>query len=183
MVGMIVVILVGFGAKTFWQNQAKNFSDSSPIKSIPVEKITLTSSAFEDSGTIPSKYTCDGDNISPPIEIGGVPAEARTLALIMDDPDAPSGTWVHWVKFNIPPETKNIEEGKEPLGISGKGSEDNISYQGPCPPSGEHHYVFTVYALDTFLKLESGASKKEVESAMAGHLLAKGRMVGLYSRK
>ncbi|MDO8591208.1 MAG: YbhB/YbcL family Raf kinase inhibitor-like protein [bacterium] len=144
----------------------------------------IKSSAFENNSNMPAKYTCDGENISPPIEIGGVPAEAKSLALLMHDPDAPvSGGWDHWIKFNISPETKIIEEGKEPAGVSGKGTRGNLSYNGPCPPSGTHHYVFTIYALDTLLNLPSGASKKEVEQALEGHVLGQGKLVGLYSRQ
>ncbi len=177
---IIIVVLASFAVKAFWQNQPHN---APPIESIPMEKITLTSTAFEHNKAMPAKYTCDGENINPPLEIKGVPSETKSLALIMDDPDAPAGTWDHWVKFNMPPNTPAIEEGKEPTGVSGKGTRGNLSYKGPCPPSGVHHYIFTVYALDILLNLPSGASKKEVQSAMAAHILGKGVLVGLYSRQ
>ena len=145
-----------------------------------MQDIKITSSAFENNSKIPARYTCDGDDINPPIEIGEVPVGTRSLTFIVEDPDAPVGVWDHWVRFNIPPETNIIEEGKEPLGVSGKGTSGNLSYQGPCPPSGTHHYVFTVYALDIALSLPSGASKKEVELATVGHILGVGKLVGLY---
>ncbi|MBI2476145.1 MAG: YbhB/YbcL family Raf kinase inhibitor-like protein [Candidatus Taylorbacteria bacterium] len=148
-----------------------------------MKTLKVTSSAFVDGGNIAARYTCDGENINPPIAIDEAPAGAKSLALIMDDPDAPSGTWVHWVKFNMPPATRMIEEGKEPAGLSGKGTRGGLSYQGPCPPSGTHHYVFKIYALDVLLNLPLGASKKEVEGAMAGHIIGQGELVGLYSRQ
>lgn len=151
--------------------------------SISPAKLVLTSLAFENNGQIPSRYTCDGDGINPPLEIGSVPSNTKSLVLIMDDPDAPAGVWDHWVKFNIPPMVISIEEGSEPPGISGKGTRGNLSYGPPCPPNGGHRYFFRVYALDTMLNLSPGATKKDVEFGMAGHILAEGQLVGLYSRK
>ena len=153
-----------------------------------MQEIKVTSSAFQHNWMIPEKFTCDGDNVSPPIEIGRVPEGAKFLALIMHDPDAPrAGGWTHWVKFNMKMNNElgimNIEEGKEPEGVSGKGTGGNATYQGPCPPSGMHRYFFNVYALNTELALKEGATKAELESAMEGHILAKGELVGLYSRK
>ena len=102
----------------------------------------------------------------------------------MHDPDAPiAGGWTHWVKWNIPPKTKIIEEGKEPDGISGKGSGGSLSYEGPCPPSGTHHYSFKIFALDTTIDLPAGSTKKALETAMAGHIIAQGELIGLYSRQ
>jgi hypothetical protein len=132
---------------------------------------------------MPARFTCDGENINPSLEISGVPNEANSLALIMDDPDAPGGTWVHWVKWNIPPKTRMIGEGQEPAGVSGKGSGGKLSYAGPCPPSGTHRYFFKIYALDTELNLAEGATKENVLNALAGHIVGEGELVGLYSRK
>jgi len=139
--------------------------------------------AFQNNTTIPEKYTCDGEDISPPLEITEIPENTKTLAIISDDPDAPAGTWTHWIVWNIPAEseTVNIEEGTVP-GIEGKTSSGNIGYKGPCPPSGTHRYFFKAYALDSELNLQEGASKKQLEDAMKGHILDKTEIIGLYSR-
>lgn len=161
-------------------------------KVITMQEIKVTSIAFLPNGVIPTQYTCDGKDISPPLDITGVPEETKTLALIMHDPDAPrEGGWTHWGKYNVPwnmeHEIWNIEEGKEPEGVSGKGTGGELTYQGPCPPppagGGTHRYIFTVYALDTELTLKEGATKAELESAMQGHILTTGELIGLYSRK
>ena len=147
--------------------------------------LNLTSSVFTNNGNIPAKYTCDADNIIPPLEIQGADPNARSLVLIMDDPDAASvvgHTFDHWVKFNIDPKTRRIDEGKEPLGTSGKNGAGAMTYTGPCPPNGEHHYHFKLYSLDTELALAEGATKAEVEAAMQGHILQEAELVGLYNR-
>jgi len=147
----------------------------------------LTSSVFKHEGKIPSKYTCDGDNICPPLAIGDVPAGTKGLALIMDDPDVPKhlradGMWDHWVVFDIPPGTTEVKEGVEPEGIHGIGTGGNTDYAGPCPPDREHRYFFKLYALDARLGLPEKATKKQVEEAMAGHILAHAALMGLYER-
>jgi len=150
------------------------------------EKMKITSPVFQEGKTIPSKYTCDGLNISPPLEITDVPKEAKSLVLIMDDPDAikpANKIWDHWIVFNMPTTTKKIEEGKEPQGIHGKGTSNNLKYQGPCPPDAEHRYFFKLYALDTNLSLQEGATKKQVEESMKGHILAQATLIGTYLRK
>jgi len=145
--------------------------------------IKLTSPAFKDRGTIPSKYTCDGDNTSPPLNIE-IDKGAETLVLIVDDPDAPMGVWDHWIVWNISPDVKNIEEDSVPQNsIQGTNSSGKSSYGGPCPPSGTHRYRFKLYALDKKLDLSSSARKSDVEREMKGHILAQAEMVGLYSRK
>ncbi len=146
----------------------------------------LSSRAFSHGQKIPVKYTCDGDELSPPLEIKGVPENAKSLVLIMDDPDVPKSVrsdqmWVHWVLFNIPPETKVIEEDAAPPGILGSGTE-RMGYQGPCPPDREHRYFFKLYALDTVLKLKEGSTKKQVEEAMKHHILSMSEVVGRYAR-
>ncbi len=146
----------------------------------------LTSPAFQNNQEIPSKYTCDGSNISPPLEISEVPIEAKSLVLIMDDPDAikpANKVWDHWIIFNIPPTTNKIEEGKEPIGVHGKGTSNNLKYQGPCPPDATHRYYFKLYALDSNLSVIEGASKQQVEEAMKGHVLAQATLMGVYSRE
>lgn len=145
--------------------------------------ITLKSSVFENNKSVPEKFTCDGEDVSPPLSISGVNQEAKSLVLIMDDPDAPASTWDHWVVFNIPPETTEIKEGSEPEGTSGVNSWGKTGYGGPCPPDGEHRYFFKLYELDTELDLIEGSSKKEVEEVMKGHILSQTELIGLYNRK
>lgn len=148
----------------------------------------LLSSAFQDGGKIPQKYTCEGDNINPPLSIQDVPKEAKSLVLIMDDPDVPSFVrqdqmWDHWVVYNIPPSVTEIQENTKPDGTLGKNTSGTLCYQGPCPPDREHRYFFKLYALDTFLSLPKGATKKEVESAMQGHIIAKAGWMGRYEKQ
>jgi Raf kinase inhibitor-like YbhB/YbcL family protein len=143
--------------------------------------LSVKSSAFENNKPIPVKYTCDGANVNPPLTVDGVPEEAKALVLIVDDPDAPAGTFNHWVVWNIPPTTRKIEENTVP-GIEGISSYRKHSYGGPCPPYGTHRYFFKVYALDTQLDLKANSNKRDVEKAMEGHVLAEGELVGLYSR-
>ncbi|MDJ0702370.1 MAG: YbhB/YbcL family Raf kinase inhibitor-like protein [Leptolyngbyaceae cyanobacterium MO_188.B28] len=147
----------------------------------------LTSSAFQPGGDIPVKYTCDGKNINPPLTISNVPAAAKSLVLIMDDPDVPKrlradGMWDHWIVFNIPPTLQVIQEGQAPKGTCGIGTSHNLSYYGPCPPDREHRYFFKLYALDTGLELATGATKQQVEASMSSHVLAKAELMGRYQR-
>ncbi len=146
-----------------------------------MKRLQITSPAFENRGLIPSKYTCDGDDVNPPLRIEGVPENTESLVLIVDDPDAPIGTWDHWIVWNIPPAEK-IEEDSVP-GIEGLNDFRRNSYGGPCPPSGKHRYFFKVYALDTKLDLRPKSRKKDVERAMKGHTIAQGEIIGLYRRR
>ncbi|MDH7517653.1 MAG: YbhB/YbcL family Raf kinase inhibitor-like protein [Candidatus Thermoplasmatota archaeon] len=142
----------------------------------------LFSSAFRDGETIPSKYTCDGSDVSPPLSFSDVPENTKSLALIMDDPDAPMGTWIHWLVWNIPVNKTVIEENeglKFPQGLNDFGK---IGYGGPCPPSGTHRYYFKLYALDTMLNLNEGAKKEQLVSAMSGHIIEETQLMGKYSR-
>lgn len=143
----------------------------------------ITSSAFADQEAIPAKYTCDGQDIIPPLKFEGVPSGAAALALIMDDPDAPTGTWDHWVVWNIPPKTTDIAENKTPPGVVGKNSWGKNAWGGPCPPDRQHRYFFKLYALDSKLDLQAAAKKTDVEKAMKGHVLAEAQLVGVYDRK
>lgn len=127
------------------------------------------------------KYSCDGANVNPPLTIEGVPEETKTLVLIVDDPDAPAGTFNHWLVWNIPPTTRKIDENTVP-GTEGLSTSRKHAYGGPCPPYGTHRYIFKVYALDTQLDLKSNSTKRDVEKAMKGHVLAEGELMGLYSR-
>ncbi len=147
----------------------------------------LTSSAFNHEDYIPREYTCDGANKSPPLSISGVPADAKSLVLILEDPDVPKyiredQMWDHWIVFNIPPNTTQIEEGKEPKGQHGLGTGNTLDYYGPCPPDAEHRYFFKLFALDSELALAEKSTKKEVEKAMEGHVLAKTELMGVYGR-
>lgn len=163
-------------------NIDENKKDIINNQDILMDTLKLTSSAFELNGKIPSQYTCDGEGINPPLRISGVDEKAKSLVLIMDDPDAPSGTWDHWVKFNISTSTTEIKERSEPDGVSGTGTSGNKEYFGPCPPDREHRYFFKLFSLDTELELEEGATKKEVEKAMKGHILQSAELIGLYER-
>lgn len=148
----------------------------------------LTSLAFREGQEIPTLYTCDGKEISPPLQMAQVPANAKSLALIMHDPDVPSFIrsdclWVHWVVFNLPAQLQSIGEGAAlPSGVAGKGTGGVLGYQGPCPPDRRHRYFFTLYALDALLDVPEGATRAEVERAMQGHVLAKAQLMGTYER-
>jgi Raf kinase inhibitor-like YbhB/YbcL family protein len=146
-----------------------------------MQELIVKSSVFEPSKPIPKKYTCDGNDINPPLTIEGSPKEAKTLVLIIDDPDAPRGTFDHWVVWNIPASTSKIGENTVP-GKEGTNGAGQPSYMGPCPPGGTHRYFFKVYALDTELNLGINSRKKDVEKAMQNHILAKGELIGLYTR-
>ena len=151
-------------------------------------EIKVTSSAFSHEGMIPKKYTCDAEDVSPALKWSGVPEGTQSLALINDDPDAPMGTWVHWVLFNLPPAETGLQEGVPPVQSLPNGAVQGINdfkkhgYGGPCPPSGTHRYYFKLYALDQTLNLDSKAAKSDVEGAMKGHILAQGTLMGKYSR-
>jgi Raf kinase inhibitor-like YbhB/YbcL family protein len=145
-------------------------------------ELTVISSAFENQQSIPKKYSCDGEEVNPPLTITGIPPETKSLTLIVDDPDAPSGIFDHWILWNIPPDAVIVENSAP--GTQGLNSAGQHGYIGMCPPSGTHRYFFKVYALDVKLSLNANAvRKKDLEKAMQGHVLAKGELVGLYSRK
>jgi Raf kinase inhibitor-like YbhB/YbcL family protein len=176
--------------------------DSLPAEDPSRLTIQLRSPAFVEGGMIPKAHTCDGSDRSPPLEWSGVPSAARTLALVCDDPDAPMGTWSHWVVFNLSPRAKAFKEGVPPeetlpasslagtesgdgsLGRARQGRNDfkKTGYGGPCPPSGTHRYFFRLYALDNELALGPTANRADVLKAIAGHILAEGRLVGKYQR-
>ncbi|RME48616.1 MAG: YbhB/YbcL family Raf kinase inhibitor-like protein [Caldilineae bacterium] len=144
----------------------------------------LTSSAFGMGEKIPVRYTCDGEDISPPLQWSDPPAGTQTFTLIMDDPDAPVGVWDHWLLFNLPAGTRALpEKATPPAGsVDGKNSWGRTGYGGPCPPRGTHRYFFKLYALDTSLNLPAGASKKDLLRAMEGHILAQAELMGTYAR-
>ena len=143
----------------------------------------LSSPAFSNGMQIPSKYTCDGENINPHLVIHGPPEKTRSLALILEDQDAPAEHAVHWVVYNISPEVREIKEHTVPHGSeAGLNSQEKCAYHGPCPPPGLHRYIFRLYALDLKLKLMAGARKGELEAAMQQHILATAELMGTYSR-
>jgi Raf kinase inhibitor-like YbhB/YbcL family protein len=147
-------------------------------------KIELTSTAFSEGATLPTPHTGDGADTSPPLAWSDPPANTTSFALICDDPDAPRGTWVHWVLFNLSADTRVLKEGAEPAGAT-QGTNDfgNLGYGGPAPPKGKpHRYFFKLYALDTTLELPAGATKAQVVDAMKGHILAEGQLMGKYQR-
>ena len=151
--------------------------------------IKIKSSAFEEGALIPPKYTCDGDDVSPPLQWENVPEGTKSIALISDDPDAPMGTWVHWVLFNLPADTTELPENIPPdenlPNGARQGTNDfrRIGYGGPCPPGGKHRYFFKIYALDNLPDLQAGASKSDLLKAMQGHIIGEGQIIGRYKRQ
>ncbi len=179
--GMLVLLAVLSGCQEQTPEQ--------PASTAAGLTLQFESDAFEAEGTIPQQHTCDGQDLSPPLSWAQPPAGAESLALLCVDPDAPAGTWDHWVLFNIPPGIRSLPEGiaadpvVEGLGTHGSNSWRRLGYGGPCPPQGApHRYIFKLFALDTSLDLNSGASRKEVEKALGGHILAEGQLVGKYGR-
>ncbi|MBA3898595.1 MAG: YbhB/YbcL family Raf kinase inhibitor-like protein [Bacteroidetes bacterium] len=149
---------------------------------VKIGKLEVSSPSFKHEDFISETYCCDGENINPAISVEQIPSEAKSLVLIMDDPDASGGTFVHWLVFNISPFKGGIEEGTAP-GIEGKNDAGKTKYHGPCPPSGEtHRYFFKIYALDKKLGLSEGADKESIENAMDGHILSSGSTFGLFSK-
>lgn len=149
--------------------------------------MNITSPAFSDGGIIPSRYTCEGANVSPPLEIIDVPSNAKSLVLIMNDPDVPphirvDRNWDHWIIFNMPATTHQIHETSGPTGVKGKTTFGHTRYGGPCPPDREHRYFLKLYALDILLPLKEGATKIEIEKAMQGHIVAQAQLLGRYEK-
>lgn len=162
---------------------------SSPVAGEGGEKMKISSTAFEEGAGIPEKYSCDGEDISPPLRWASLPGKARSLVLICDDPDAPAGTWVHWVVYDLPAAATGLPEGVPPRGqpagggTQGVNSWGKVGYGGPCPPGGTHRYFFTLYALDAKLGLGGGVTKDGLLRAMKGHVIAEAKLMGTYSCK
>jgi len=169
----VVLLILIFISINFIQLNAENY------KSEEVN-MRLTSAEFNNNEFIPKKFTCEGEDINPALVIEDIPSNAKSLALIVDDPDAPMGTWVHWVVYNIPIISR-IDEDSVP-GEQGINDFRRQDYGGPCPPSGTHRYFFKIYCLDAELNLKAGLSKQELEKAMQGHVLQRAELVGLYKR-
>jgi Raf kinase inhibitor-like YbhB/YbcL family protein len=180
---VIGVILLLVTASVIWQWGSSN-KKNEVVSGVKIESmLTLTSPEFGEGQMIPAKFTCDGANTSPPLTITQIPPGTKSLVLVVDDPDAPLGTWVHWLVWNIDPETATISAGTVPGGaIQGTTSFGKPGYGGPCPPSGTHRYQFKLYALDQKLELVPGARKAELEKAMQAVILDKTILTGLYKR-
>lgn len=180
--GVLVILVLGSIILIYFRNFRTVSTDSNNI--LPTT-MRMSSTDFADGGAIPSRYSCDGDDTSPPLSITGVPNEALTLVLIMDDPDASSGRWDHWLLFNINAHDDSLASlpaGAAIPGTSGLNSWSREGYGGPCPSSGSHRYIFTLYALDVALDLHSGASRRQIEAAMQGHVIAQASLMGRYAR-
>lgn len=147
------------------------------------EALKISSPAFENGGKIPKEYACDGKNVNPPLKIENAPSNAKSLALVFDDIDAPKGTYVHWIVWNIDPGLKEMRENSVPEGgVQGINDFKKRNYGGPCPPGRAHKYVFRIYALDTLLNLNPNGSKKDLEKAMEGHIISRAQLTGQYKR-
>jgi Raf kinase inhibitor-like YbhB/YbcL family protein len=167
-----LLLVLGIGLTTYTRSDT-----------IEGKGMKLTSPAFKHKGLIPSKYTCDGNDISPPLIISEVPSEAKSLVLIVDDPDAPAGTWVHWILVNIDPTPKEIKEKEVPNGaLQGMNDFGKQGYGGPCPGSGTHRYQFKLYCLNSSLDMASGFKKSDVEKAMEGKIIEQTLLEGVYKR-
>ncbi len=180
-IGVAIVVVLNTSLNK--QSRDTNIKSPNQIKNMENTNLKLKS-CFENGESIPMKYSCDGKGINPPLEIDNVPEDTKSLVLIMDDPDVPGGgVFDHWVVFNIPPNTKNVEEGEEPRGVLGKNSSGKLGYFPACPPDKEHRYIFRLYALNTSLELEAGSTKEEVETAMEGSIIEGVKLLGRYDRQ
>jgi len=185
MVKKTFCFLISFSLISFFYSVEKGDSKMEGGKKM---ELKITSTAFSEGAMIPKRHTCDGKDVSPPLAWTGVPKNAKSLALICDDPDAPVGTWVHWVLFNIPPDTprlpENVPSEKSVIRGAKHGRNDfkKLGYGGPCPPGGTHRYFFKIYALDTVINLDAGITKARLFKSMEGHILAEGQLMGKYKR-
>jgi Raf kinase inhibitor-like YbhB/YbcL family protein len=177
---VIVILLFTIGKTGFKQNKNSSPENVSKTK---IQNMRILSPVFKQNEKIPSKYSCDGQSINPQLNIYEIPENTKTLALIVDDPDAPMGTFVHWVVFNIDPVKTIInEDEKARFGVLGVNSAGKLNFVAPCPPSGTHRYFFKLYALNAELNLPEGSDKTAVENAMKNHILGKAELIGLYSK-
>jgi len=167
--GIIIVLLMGVAI--------------APARGASEPPIKISSPDFSEGGSIPPQFTCTGANVNPSLRISGVPAGARSLVLIVDDPDAPAGTWTHWLLWNMKPDLQEIAANGVPAGaVQGANDFHKNNYGGPCPPSGVHRYFFRLYALDTVLELPAGSSRKALDKAMSGHVVASAEYMGKYAK-
>ncbi len=178
---ILILIIIIFGGMVFATARLNN--NKLDLKFNLPRIMQLSSSAFGNNQLIPAKYTCDDVDISPPLSIADVPANAKSLVLIVNDPDSVGGNWIHWMVWNIDPSTREIAENSVPTGVTeGTNSFGKTSYGGPCPPSGTHRYVFNLYALDVVLNLSSDAKNQDVEEAMSNHIIDQATLIGLYQK-
>lgn len=183
---IVILLVLAVAGIILLNKRAGQKGTTTPPTTIVQERndtMKITSSVFGHNQPIPTKYTCDGQNVNPPLAFSDIPEAAKSLVLINDDPDAPAGTWVHWTVWNISPQTTGIEEDSVPAGsVESVTSFGKPGYGGPCPPSGTHRYFFKLYALDTTLDVDSSTTKQDLEKAMEDHILAQAELIGLYSR-
>jgi Raf kinase inhibitor-like YbhB/YbcL family protein len=160
------------------------FSDAMGQSITKIGELKISSPAFENGGEIPKKYTCDGANVNPPLKVENVPPNTKSLALVFDDIDAPRGTYVHWILWNIDPGVKELKENSVPeRAVQGVNDFEKRHYGGPCPPGRAHKYIFRIYALDTLLNLNPNGTKKDLEKVMEGHMISRAQLTGLFKRK
>ncbi len=177
---IFIFIVLVLGVYFFTKSPSGGLQSYQPKTTI----MKISSPTFQNNSAIPKKYTCDGENTNPLIEISEVPVKAQSLVLIIDDPDAPGGTWIHWIIWNIDPKTTRVEENSVPIkAVEGTTSFGRTGYGGPCPPFGTHRYFFKLYALGMLLNLSPQADKTALEKAMAGRILDKAELIGLYRRR
>lgn len=180
---LLLIVVIVFTKNSNYNTQRNTKSQQEKIIQQQISTMKIISSAFQHNTKIPSKYTCDGGNINPPLTFSETPQSAKSLILIVDDPDAPMGTWVHWVVYNIDPKIQNVAEHTVPRnGKEGMTSFGKPGYGGPCPPSGTHRYFFKLYALDTLFDNLENPDKKAIEEKMQGHIIDHAELIGLYSR-
>ncbi len=176
----VLVLLLLVGCSTRYVPETPDHIETDEVNEMALK---ISSPAFGNNEDIPAKYTCQGDDISPPLKFEGIPTGTKSLVLICDDPDAPGGNWDHWIIYNILPTVTEISENSVPEGaIEATNSWGAEEYGGPCPPSGKHRYFFKLFALDIILTLDTGSDKKDVEEAMEGHIIEKAEMIGLYQK-
>ncbi|MDC8452270.1 MAG: YbhB/YbcL family Raf kinase inhibitor-like protein [Candidatus Nitrosotalea sp.] len=176
----VIIIIVGILLSVYYENNPT--PKTSSVSNNNQQMLRVSSSAFENEGTIPAEFTCDGQDISPPLSITNIPKDVKTLSLIMTDPDAPRGNFTHWTVWNIPSSKIEFAKGEKfdfPQGRTGFGTP---AYGGPCPPSGTHRYLIKIYALDAELDLAKGSSVTDLQKAMDGHIITESTLMGKYSR-
>ncbi len=159
-----------------------NFKLKSLNQEIKISNMEITSTAFDNNQNIPSKFSCDGQSVSPALKFSNIPDNVKSLALIVEDPDAPLGTWTHWIVWNIPPSKVSIEEGEVGFGIFGTNSSGHKKYDGPCPPNGEHRYFFKLYALNSILDLNPASQRNDLLLTITDHIIVEAELMGKYSR-
>lgn len=177
----ILLIIIGIGFVAYLAKDRHIFYNWDVMKKTNMK---IESFAFKNGDEIPSRFTCDGENISPELIFKNVPKDTKSLALTLEDPDVPTGTWGHWVLWNIPPRTIEINQNNIPKGaVVGSNNANKNEYYGPCPQNGLHHYFFKLYALDTMLTLDSNKKAQDLVDAMEGHIIAQAKLMGTYERK